>query len=286
MRMEPARQDRLAAPRDPPRHRDRLPAGGRAVVHRGVGDVAAVEPRDLGLELEQGLQRALGDFGLVGRVAGQELAALDEMVDAGRDVVAIGAAAEEEGHVAGRDVGAGPARRAGARPKARWHDRAGPRSCRRAAPPRARRRTDRRSRRRRRRASISLPVGVGKWQITHSVLPSPPPRGEGCGGESEGGPHRRPTSPSRGDHPASASRSGAAHNRRTSCRRPGASAGASARLDRRGDVVALPFGHHRHVQQAGAEGLDPGGDAAGQRRRPRDQLGADVVEAGEADRAG
>ena len=106
MRVQPAREDRLAAPGDPPRHHDRLPAGGRAVIHRGVGDLAAIEPRDLGLELEQGLERALGDLGLVGRVAGQELAALDQMIDAGRNMVAIGAAAEEEGHVAGDHVGA------------------------------------------------------------------------------------------------------------------------------------------------------------------------------------
>jgi hypothetical protein len=71
--------------RDPPRHHDRLPAGGRAVVHRGVGDFAAVKPRHLGLEFEQGLQRPLRDLRLIGRVAGQELAALDQMVDAGRE---------------------------------------------------------------------------------------------------------------------------------------------------------------------------------------------------------
>ena len=109
MGMEAAREDRLAAARDPPRHRDRLPAGGRAVIHGGVGDVAAVEARDLGLELEQRLERALGDLGLVGRVAGQELAALDQMIDARRDMMAIGAAAEEEGHLPGDQVAAGKA---------------------------------------------------------------------------------------------------------------------------------------------------------------------------------
>ena len=40
------------------------------------------------------------DFRLVGRVAGEEFAALDQMVDARRDMVAIGAAAEEEGRFA------------------------------------------------------------------------------------------------------------------------------------------------------------------------------------------
>ncbi len=104
MGMEARGEHRLAAAGDPPGHSDRFPAGGRAVVHRGVGDVAAVEPGDLGLELEQGLESALGDLGLVGRVAGQELAALDEMVDRRRDVVPIGAAAEEEGHVAGDQI--------------------------------------------------------------------------------------------------------------------------------------------------------------------------------------
>ena len=52
------------------------------------------------LELEQDLQRALRDFRLVGRVGGQELAALDEVIDARRDVMLVGAAAEEEGHLA------------------------------------------------------------------------------------------------------------------------------------------------------------------------------------------
>ncbi len=100
MRVEAGREDRLGPPRDPPRHSDRFPAGGRPVVHRRIGDLAAVQPRDLGLEFEQHLQRALRDLGLVGRVAGQELAALDDMVGARRDMVAIGAAAEEERHLA------------------------------------------------------------------------------------------------------------------------------------------------------------------------------------------
>ncbi len=41
-----------------------------------------VSARDLRLELEQILQRALRDLGLVGRVAGQELRALDQVIDA------------------------------------------------------------------------------------------------------------------------------------------------------------------------------------------------------------
>ena len=100
MRVEPRGDDRLGPPRDPPRHADRFPAGGRAVVHRGIGDFAAEQPRDLALEFEQHLERALRDFGLVGRVSGEELAALDEVVDAGGDVMLVRAAAEEEGHFA------------------------------------------------------------------------------------------------------------------------------------------------------------------------------------------
>ena len=69
---------------------------------RGVGHRQAGQGRDLGLELEQHLQRALGDLRLVGRVAGQELRALDDVVDAGRHVVAIGAGAAEERPRAGR----------------------------------------------------------------------------------------------------------------------------------------------------------------------------------------
>src|SRR3546814_2535062 len=82
MGMKPRREQRLAAAGDAPRHHDRFPAGGRAVVHRRIGDVGAEQARNLALELEQHLQRALRDFGLIGRVGGQEFAALDQMVDA------------------------------------------------------------------------------------------------------------------------------------------------------------------------------------------------------------
>ena len=81
MRMQTGREDRLAPLGDPRRHANRFPARGRAVVHRGIGNVAAEQSRHLRLEFEQHLQRALRDFGLVGRVGGQEFAALDEVVD-------------------------------------------------------------------------------------------------------------------------------------------------------------------------------------------------------------
>ena len=57
-------------------------AGGRAVVHRGVGDLHAGQRRDLRLEFEQDLQRALRDLRLIGRVAGEEFRALDQVIDA------------------------------------------------------------------------------------------------------------------------------------------------------------------------------------------------------------
>ena len=77
---------------------------GRAVVHGGVGHLHGGQIGDLRLELEQVLQRALRDLGLVGRVAGQEFGALDEMVDAGRDMMLVGAGADEERHRRGRHV--------------------------------------------------------------------------------------------------------------------------------------------------------------------------------------
>ena len=50
------------------------------------------------------LQRALGDLRLIGRVAGEEFRALDQVVDGRGDVVAIGAGAEEERDRSRRDV--------------------------------------------------------------------------------------------------------------------------------------------------------------------------------------
>ena len=74
-----------------------LGRGGGAVVERGVGNIHAGELSHLGLELEQHLQRALGDFGLVRGVGGQKLRALDEVIHRGRHMVSIGPGAAEEG---------------------------------------------------------------------------------------------------------------------------------------------------------------------------------------------
>ena len=108
----------------------------------------AGEVGDLGLELEQVLQRALGDLRLIGRVGGQELGALDEVIDARRHMVAVGAGADEERHRTRRQRCARPWRPARARPRSRSSWSAG-RAAPSAACPSGHRRTGRRRRRRR-----------------------------------------------------------------------------------------------------------------------------------------
>ena len=98
MRVQTAGNDRLAAPGHPPRHQHSLTGRRRAVIHGGVGHLHAGQPAHLGLELEQNLQRALADLGLVRRVGGQELRALDQVIDARRHMVLVGAGADEERH--------------------------------------------------------------------------------------------------------------------------------------------------------------------------------------------
>ncbi len=100
MRVEACGNEGLTPLGDATGHDDRFPARGRTVVHGRVCDVASVKPRDLRLKFEQRLERALRDLRLIRRVARQELAALDEVIDARRDVVLISAAAQEERHLA------------------------------------------------------------------------------------------------------------------------------------------------------------------------------------------
>ena len=104
MRMQAAREHRLAALGDAMRHQHRLGGAGRAVIHGGVRHIHAGERRHLRLELEQVLQRPLRDLRLVGRVARQELRALDQMIDGRRNMVLVGACADEERHRGGRYV--------------------------------------------------------------------------------------------------------------------------------------------------------------------------------------
>ena len=110
VRVQPGTQHGLAPLGHAPRHRHRFPGRGRAIVHRGIGDLGSEQPRHLRLEFEQHLQCALRDFRLIRRIGGQELAALDQVIDAGRNMVAIGPCPEEERHRPGTDILAGQRR--------------------------------------------------------------------------------------------------------------------------------------------------------------------------------
>ena len=92
------------------RHEHRFGGRGRAVIHRGVGDLHAGQKRYLGLELEQILQGPLRDLGLIGRVSRHEFGALDQMVDAGRNVMFVSAASGKERHRARRNIAGGKPR--------------------------------------------------------------------------------------------------------------------------------------------------------------------------------
>jgi hypothetical protein len=167
MRVQPAREDRLAALGHAPRHHDRFPARGRAVVHRRIRHVAAEQPRDLRLELEHHLQRALRDLGLVRRVGGEELAALDQMIDRWPAHDAIRPAPRKNGASPPRGSSS-PAPHVPLDREFAGVQRQADGSARRAALRRARRRTDRRSTWRR-SWPASPAVGMGKGQIAHLV---------------------------------------------------------------------------------------------------------------------
>ena len=104
MRVQAAGENGLAPLRHPLRHQHGFGGGSGAVVQRRVCHFHSGEQRDLRLEFEQVLQCALRQLGLIRGVGGQELAALDQVIDRGRNVVAIGAAAEKERHRAGDGV--------------------------------------------------------------------------------------------------------------------------------------------------------------------------------------
>ena len=89
-----ADQDAVAS-RGADRHQRRFRGCRSAVVVRGGHHVEAGQLRDQRLVLVDRLQRALADLGLVRRVRGVELASTEDLVDGRRDVVAVGARAEE-----------------------------------------------------------------------------------------------------------------------------------------------------------------------------------------------
>ena len=105
--VDTGRDDGVVTAGDAHGHADGFGRSGGTVIHAGVGHVHAGELGNHGLELEDGLERALGDFSLIGRVAGEELAALHQGVDNHRAVMAIGTCAEEAGVAGGVFGGCG-----------------------------------------------------------------------------------------------------------------------------------------------------------------------------------
>ena len=92
---------------DPHGHHGRFRHRGRAVVHGSVGHFHAGQLADHGLKFEDGGQRALRDFGLIGRVGRQEFAARDHGVHQHRPVMMIDAGAQERCVSVGVFVAAG-----------------------------------------------------------------------------------------------------------------------------------------------------------------------------------
>ena len=88
-------------------HEDALGQAGGAVIHAGVGDLHAEEAADQGLELVDYLERALADFGLVGSVGGEKLAAGHQGLNDGGYEMVVGPSTQEGGAAAQRTVSSG-----------------------------------------------------------------------------------------------------------------------------------------------------------------------------------
>ena len=80
-------------------HHGRLEQRGSAVIDRSVGAVHVHQPAYGRLELKNGLQRALGTFGLVRGVGGVELAAPGQGVHGLGNLVGVVARAQEGNHI-------------------------------------------------------------------------------------------------------------------------------------------------------------------------------------------
>ena len=98
------RDDDLLPPGHPNGHERRFGRGRTAVVHGGVHDLHREQLGDERLVLEDPLERALADLGLVRRVRGQKFAAQGEDGHGGGDVAALDRPADEERTRAGRSV--------------------------------------------------------------------------------------------------------------------------------------------------------------------------------------
>ena len=77
------------------RHQHRLGQGGRAVVKRGVRHIQPGQTGHHGLVFVEQLQRALTGLGLIRRVGGIKLAARDDGPHRRRNVMLVGAGADE-----------------------------------------------------------------------------------------------------------------------------------------------------------------------------------------------
>ncbi len=105
--VDAAGEDGGVASGDAHGHHDGFGRAGGAVIHGGVGDLHAGQLADHGLEFKDGLQGALRDLRLIGRVGGEPLAARDERVDDQRAVVVVGSGAEHDVIAGGVLGGAG-----------------------------------------------------------------------------------------------------------------------------------------------------------------------------------
>ena len=106
-RMDRVGHDQTLAARQFTGHDCGFGQGRGAVVHGGVGDVHAEQVAEQGLELEDALQDALADLGLIRRVGRVELGAPCDRADGRRHVVVIDTRAEETGVRVGIDVAVG-----------------------------------------------------------------------------------------------------------------------------------------------------------------------------------
>jgi hypothetical protein len=82
-------------PRHAVSHEDGFRSPRRSLVEGGVGDIEPGELTDKGLEFEDGLQRSLADFGLIGRIRTDELPARAQVIDDGGNEVFVGPASEK-----------------------------------------------------------------------------------------------------------------------------------------------------------------------------------------------
>jgi hypothetical protein len=83
----------------------RLDQRRRPVIERGVGHLHPGELTDQGLELEDDLQGALRDFGLVGGVGGEELGPRQDGIDHARIDVAIDPGPQKRRNALGGEIG-------------------------------------------------------------------------------------------------------------------------------------------------------------------------------------